>query len=239
MTKEEFGSRIYSKNQIKKMDKKVKLLGVNTKYTATKILNIRLITSIILFFVLLYILDFGYLLAPIITIIYYFSVVPLFIDRAISKRRRKLEKEALYFFEILALSLDAGRNIKVSLDITCKNVDSEISDEFKKVLSDVRFGKNLNDALNDLKYRIPSDTINNIILNIRQSNIFGNDIVETVHSQIEYIREKRILETKGEISKIPVKISIISVIFFIPIMLLLLLVPVLLKLLPELTGMVK
>jgi Flp pilus assembly protein TadB len=239
MTREDFGSKIYSSNQIKKMDKKIKLLGINTKYTAIKMLNIRLISSIILFFVLLYILDFGYLIAPIVTILYYFSFVPLFIDSAISKRRRKLEKEALYFFEILALSLDAGRNIKVSLEVTCKNVDSEISDEFKKVLSDVRFGKNLNDALNDLKYRIPSDTINNIVLNIRQSNIFGNDVVETVHSQIEYIREKRILETKGEISKMPVKISIVSVLFFIPIMLLLLLAPVLLKLWPELTGIIK
>ena len=38
--------------------------------------------------------------------------------------------------------------------------------EFKKLLSYISFGKDLNDALEDLKYRIPSDTINNIILNI-------------------------------------------------------------------------
>lgn len=239
MTREEFGSKFYTTNQINKMEKKVKLLGANNKLSAVKILNIRLITSFILFFVLLYLLDLGYLIAPVVTIIYFFSFNMLFIDSAITKRRKKLEKEALYFFEILSLSLDAGRNIKISLDVTCKNVDSEISDEFKKVLKDVRFGKNLNDALNDLKYRIPSDTINNIILNIRQSNIFGNDIVDTVHSQIEYIREKRILEAKGEISKIPTKISIISVIFFIPLMLLLLLGPMLINLWPELTNMIK
>lgn len=55
--------------------------------------------------------------------------------------------------------------------------------------------------LNDLKTRIPSDNINNIILNIRQSNIFGNDIIETVYQQIDYIRQRRVLEAKAEISK--------------------------------------
>ena len=78
---------------------------------------------------------------------------------------------------------------------------------------------------------MPSDTVNNIILNIQQANTFGNDIVQTMYNQIDYLREKRVLETKAIISKMPVKISIVSVIFFIPLLLLLLLGPMLIKLL--------
>ena len=90
---------------------------------------------------------------------------------------------------------------------------------------------NLNDALQELKFRIPSDTINNIILNIKEANIFGNNIIETMFSQIDYIREKRILEQKALISKMPVKISIVSVIFFIPLLMLVLLAPMLINML--------
>ncbi len=224
-------SKIYSIKEIKKVEKKIKLLGVNTKYDAISLLNIRLLSSCFIFFMLLYFVDLGYVLAPIATFIFYISFLPLMLDSKIKKRAKRLEKDSLYFFEILALSLEAGRSIKTAIEVTTLNIDSELSLEFKKVLSDMMFGKSLDEALNDLKERIPSDNINNIILNIRQSNVFGNNIIETVYSQIEYIREKRILDIKGEISKIPVKISVVSVVFFIPLLLLLLLSPMIIELL--------
>ena len=77
--------------------------------------------------------------------------------------------------------------------------------------------------------RIPSDTINNVILNITQSSIFGNSILESLNNQLDYLKEKRLLEIKAEITKLPTKISVISVLFFIPIMLLIILAPVLLE----------
>ena len=48
-------------------------------------------------------------------------------------------------------------------------------------------------------------------------------------NQINYLRETKILETRAYISKIPLKISVISVVFFIPLLLLLILGPVLIN----------
>ncbi len=67
--------------------------------------------------------------------------------------------------------------------------------------------------------RIPRLTVNNIILNIGQSNMFGNSIIETVYSQLDFIRDKQIMDIKALISKIPNKISVVSVLFFIPLLL--------------------
>ena len=178
----------------------------------------------------LYFLDFGYILAPIIAFLVYVLFVPIVLDTKINERRKVIEKDALYFFEVFTLSLEAGRSIKTSLEITSKNIGSSLSVEIQKVLKDINLGKDLNNSLEDLRKRIPSDTVNNIILNIEQANTFGNDIVETMYNQIDYLREKRVLETKAIISKMPVKISIVSVIFFIPLLLLLLLGPMLIKL---------
>lgn len=219
------GKKLYGSKTVENIEKKINLLGVDNKYDPINLLNIRFLSSISIFFVILYFCDFGNLIAPFITFIYYFLFFPVVIDTKIKKRTKELEKDSLYFFEILALSLEAGRGIKTSIEITVDSVNSSLSMEFEKVLKDVNFGKNLDDALNDLKHRIPSDTINNIILNIRQSNIFGNNIVNTVYSQLDFIREKRVLEVKARISKIPIKISVVSVIFFIPLLLLILLGP--------------
>ena len=222
--------RIYSKKNIKMAEEKVNLLGVNNKLQASYLLDMRLLLSVLTFIFILYFVDFGYLIAPLVSFLVYQLFFPMVVDTKLEKRRRVLEKDSLYFFEILVLSLEAGRNIKTAIEVTCKSIDSELSDEFKKVIKDVNFGKDLDTTLAELKHRIPSDTINNIILNIRQSNMFGNNIIDTVYSQINYIREKRILETKAYISKIPVKISVVSVIFFIPLLLLLLLGPMLINL---------
>ena len=228
--KKGLGYRIYTKKSLEIAEAKTKLLGVNNKLNAIDLLNQRLILTITAFILILLFFDFGYFIAPLIAFLIYEFYFPLTIDRKIETRTRTLEKDSLYFFEILALSLEAGRSIKTAIEVTTKNIDSELSDEFKKVVNDVNFGKDLDEALEDLKYRIPSDTVNNIILNIRQSNIFGNNIIDTVYSEIAYIREKRILETKAYISKIPIKISIVSVVFFVPLLLLLLLGPMLVSL---------
>lgn len=218
--------KIYSEETVNKYQKKINLLGYKDSYDAVIFLNIRLISSILLFFVLLYFLEFGYIIAPIVTFLYFWFLPKIFIDKKIEKRAEKLDNEAMYFFEVLTLSLETGRNLKTALELTANNIDSELSGEFKKALEEVKYGKGLNEALESLKLRIPSDIINNIILNISQSNIFGNSIIETMYNQIDYIRDRQIMRTKAKINKIPLKVSVISVIFFIPLLLLLILSPV-------------
>lgn len=218
--------KIYSKETIDKYQKKINLLGYKNSYDASIFLNIRLISSILIFFMLLYVLKLGYIIAPVVTFLYFILLPRFAIDMKLDKRSVKLNNEAMYFFEVLTLSLETGRNLKTALEITSSNIDSELSDEFKRMLEEVKYGKGLSEALDDLKLRIPSETINNIILNISQSNIFGNSIIETMYNQIDYIRDKQIMLTKARINKIPLKVSVISVIFFIPLLLLLILSPV-------------
>lgn len=219
-------SRVHSKATIDKYQKRINLLGYKNRYDAITFLNFRLVSSILLFFVLLYTMRFGYIISPIVTFLYFNFLSKVVIDMKVEKRANKLDKEAMYFFEVLTLSLETGRNLKTALELTANNIDSELSDEFKKTLKEVKYGKGLNEALDDLKLRIPSDTINNIILNISQSNIFGNSIIETMYNQVDYIRDRQIMKTKALINKIPLKVSVVSVVFFIPLLLLLILSPV-------------
>ena len=162
-------------------------------------------------------------------LIYYFIFQELVIDSKIKKRNTELEKEAMHFFEVLTLSLETGRNLTEAIDVTVSNVDGVLSDEFKESIREVSFGKSLSEALNDMQDRIPSDTINNVILSLTQSNLYGNSIIDNLYTQIDYLREKRKMEVKGKIAKIPVLISVISVLFFVPLLLIIILGPVILE----------
>lgn len=228
MNKEEFVSRIYNKRYIDKLINKVKLLGFNDKTSAYDLIITRLATSIIIFILLLFIFDYGYIVAPIGTLVYYLLFNKASIDDRIKKRSVKLEAEAMHFFEVLTLSLETGRNLVEAIDVTTANVSGILSDEFKETVREVNFGKSLNEALSDMQARIPSDTINNIILSLTESNLYGNSIIKNLYNQIDFLREKRKMEVKGRISKVPILISVISVFFFIPLLLLLIVGPIIL-----------
>ena len=219
--------KIYPKRTIERVEAKIQLLGVSNHYNLFMILNFRVLISLILFIVLLIVSQIGYILAPVVAILFYYLSEKVLLDYPIKKRAKKLEKEALFFFEILLLTLESGRNLGHALSLTTANIDSELSDEFKQTLAEMKLGKSLNEALNDMKKRIPSEAINNAILNMVESNIFGNSILTSLTNQIDFLREKQMLDVKAEINKLPTKVSILSVVFFVPIMLLIILVPVL------------
>lgn len=229
MNKSEFVNRIYSEKYVSKVISKVKLLGYDSNVSAYDIILIRLFTSVILFILMLYVFDYGYIFGPIITLIYYFMFNRIVLDNKIKNRMIKLENEAMHFFEVLTLSLETGRNLASAIEVTTLNVSGILSSEFSEAVREVTFGKSLNEALTDMQERIPSETINNIILSLTQSNLYGNSIIDNLYSQIDYLREKRKLEVKGRISKIPIYISVISVLFFIPLLLLIILGPVILN----------
>lgn len=229
MNKQEFIKKIYSKNYVNKIISRFKLLGSKNNIDPYNFMICRLITSFTIFCLCLYCLEYGYIIGPILTIIYYFVFQEVALDGKIKKRNMELEKNAMHFFEVLTLSLETGRNLAEAIDVTTSNVNGLLSLEFKEAIREVSFGKSLSEALYDMQERIPSDTINNVILSLTQSNVYGNSIIENLYNQIDYLREKRKMEVKGKIAKVPVLISIISVLFFVPLLLIIILGPVLLE----------
>ena len=227
--KQTIANKIYRKKTIDKINSKIKLLGLNQMLDAVQFLNIRLIIMIVMFILIFIFSKIGYILAPIVSVVFYYLMEYLILDYQAKIRGKALEKEALFFFEVFVLTLESGTNLRQALILTTENVDSEISNEFKKTLAEVKLGKSLNEALESMKKRIPSDTINNTILNMIQSNTFGNSMVDSIYNQIEYLRNKQMLDVRAEIAKLPTKVSVISVLFFVPIMLLIILAPVIIQ----------
>lgn len=220
---------LYSKKLIDRIQGKIDLLGVKSKYNAISFLNVRLITSIFCFVFIFSLFRYGYIIAIFVTALYYYLFERILLDEKIKKRTFRLNVDAIYFFEVLTLSLQTGRNLMEAISITVNSTNSELSSEFREALRETKYGKSLNESLADMQKYIPSDNINNIIVALTQTNIYGSNIIDTLYNQVDYLREKRIMEVKAKISKIPVKISVISVFFFVPLILLLIIGPAIIR----------
>ena len=203
MTKEEFIRTIYNQKYVDKVVKKFKLLGHNEKNNPYDVMITRLVTSLIVFGISIYVFNYGYIVAPVLTLVYYYLFTKIMIDDKIKKRTVLLEKEAMHFFEVLTLSLETGRNLISAIEVTTSNVSGVLSNEFASAINEIPFGKSLSEALYDMQERIPSESINNIILSLTQANMYGNGITKNLNMQIDYLREKGISKLKFLFQYIP------------------------------------
>ncbi len=221
--------KIYRKKVITDIQEEINQLGSDTLYDAVNFLDFRFISSVLIFIASLLCFKPWYLYAPLITAFYYIILPKISIKRKVNQRCNKLEHDAMLFFEVLCLSLEAGKSLKSALEITAESLDSELSSEFKQTISEINYGKSLPEALNDLKKRIPSPIIDNIILNITECYSSGGNLIDSLRQQVDYIRDVKTMKTKEKINKMPIQISVISVLFFIPMILLLVLAPAIIE----------
>ena len=80
--------KIYSKKQIERINNKINLLGVSSKYNTITFLNLRLITSVLIFLFILVNYRYGYLFSIIIVLIYYSLFEKILLDAKIKKREK-------------------------------------------------------------------------------------------------------------------------------------------------------
>lgn len=221
--------KLYRYQTIMKYLNKSELLGYqnNERYVFC-FLNLRLVMSFFFLIFSIIIFNCNYILSILSVILFYCGISYYLFDYRIMKRGKKLEKEAISFFEIFRLSLESGKSLIQGLKLTTSHVDSELAHEFEISLREISYGKSLEESLFNLSSRIPSDIIQNVLLNIIEAYHSGGDIITTLTKQIDFIQSKRVMDLKTEMNKIPIKISIVSVFLFIPLILLLVLAPVIL-----------
>ena len=199
------------KNKKNRISRKLQLMGLHLNYKVFGYM--RLVSTIILFIGLLFLSPYGYIVAPICALIYYFLLEYIILDWGIKRRKRLLESQANSFFRTFLLLLKSGRGIKNSLILTTSVLDNELSYEFRKELGNIKNGKTLEEGLSSLTLRIPSLIINNIITSVIEASRYGNNVLESILLQLEYIKEieeKRVLRSYRVV---PYKAALLSLMF--------------------------
>ena len=220
----ELSRKIYREHTIHYYFEKLKLLGNQNTDSIIDFLNIRILLTIVFFFAS-YLISKGDLFLTVILSFLFYQFFSYFVfDYRIKQREKRLEHNAISFFEVLELALASGKNLIESLKITTTSVDSELSNEFKKTLREIEYGKSFQEAFSDLRKRLPSDAIQNVILNLTETYTSGGKITDNLSKQIHFIHKKREMDIKKQINEIPIKVSVVSVLIFIPLVLLLIII---------------
>jgi tight adherence protein C len=138
------------------------------------------------------------------------------LNRKVEERATELRRKLPDVMDLLVISVEAGLGFEQALDRTVAAVPGALSEEFSRMLGEIRAGANRADAMRSLDARTNLPEIRAFVLAILQADTFGVSIGGVLRSQAEEMRVRRRQLAQERAQKAPVKMMIPMVFCIFP-----------------------
>lgn len=115
-----------------------------------------------------------------------------------NKRNSLLVEQMVDGLTIMSNGIKAGLSVTQSMERVVENMPNPISQEFKLVLSQIRLGRSVEEALVDFGDRIPKPDVQMFVTAINILKETGGNMAETFSTIVLTIRERQKVERKIE-----------------------------------------
>lgn len=126
-----------------------------------------------------------------------FKVPEIFIESIRKKRAKQLNSQLPQALSLLSNGLRAGFSFPQAMAVVSREMEAPIADEFSKVLRDNSYGKNMNEALEDLAKRTDDEDLDIFITTLLIQMQVGGDLSEILDTISGTIRER--VKLKGDV----------------------------------------
>jgi tight adherence protein C len=134
-----------------------------------------------------------------------FMFVDLYLSRKIEERQHDIAVQLPDILDLLVISVEAGLGFEQALERTTVAVPGALSDEFRRMLRETRFGATRAEALRAMDERADVPELRTFILAMLQADTFGVSISRLLRSQADEMRIRRRLRAQQQAQKLPVK----------------------------------
>lgn len=120
-----------------------------------------------------------------------FYLIPGFIlERSIINRRKKFQDQLLDFLVLIKGAVLAGYSLTQALDMAIGEISAPASEEFGRVLREVKFGFPMDQALMNLSTRMQSDDLQIVVTAIVLNSQMGGNLSTILEATIDTIRDR-------------------------------------------------
>ena len=130
------------------------------------------------------------------------------LSRRVGERQDAIRCSLPDILDLLTISVEAGLGFEQALDRTITSVPGALSDEFARMLGEVRAGAGRAVAMRAFEQRVAVEEVSAFALAIVQADTFGVPIGRVLRSQAEEMRIKRRQLAQVKAQKAPVKMMI-------------------------------
>jgi tight adherence protein C len=134
-----------------------------------------------------------------------FMYPDVMISRKIDDRQKEISRKLPDILDLLVISVEAGLGFEQALDRTTMAVPGALSDEFRRMLHEIRIGASRADALRAMATRTDVPELRAFIMAMLQADTFGVSISRLLRSQADEMRIRRRLRAQEQAQKAPVK----------------------------------
>jgi tight adherence protein C len=138
------------------------------------------------------------------------------LNRKVEERQTTMQRKLPDILDLLTISVEAGLGFEQAVDRTVGSVPGPLSDEFARMLGELRAGSSRADAMRALDTRTNVPEIRSFVLAILQADAFGVSIGRVLRAQADEMRIKRRQLAQEKAQKAPVKMLIPMVFCIFP-----------------------
>jgi tight adherence protein C len=152
-------------------------------------------------------------------------------------RQDEIRKVLPDTMDLLTISVEAGLGFDAAVAQVMTNVPGVLSQEFSRMLQEMRLGVGRQDAFRNLAERTDVEELRSFILAMIQADKFGVSIANVLRAQAHELRIKRRQRAEEKAMKVPVKILFPMVFCVLPALFVVILGPGAIRIVQNLFGL--
>jgi len=153
------------------------------------------------------------------------------LKQRVASRKDQIQKSLPGLIDLLALGLEGGVDMVTALERILEKMNhNALWKEFNIVLQEINLGAPRIDSLKRMAERVDFQDMTSLVSMIQQSEEYGSSLSTVLRNYADDMRMRRFQRAEAQAAKVPVKILFPMVVFFFPVVFIIIFFPVILSL---------
>ncbi|NKX44186.1 type II secretion system F family protein [Roseicyclus persicicus] len=150
------------------------------------------------------------------------------VQRRVQSREGEITAGFPDALDLMLVCVEAGQSLDQAIIRVAKEIRAgypALSEEFEIVAYEMKAGKDKSRVLRDMGERVGIQDVNSFVTTLIQSATFGTSIAEALRVYADEMRDKRVMRAEEKANKLPTKLTLGTMMFCLPPLLIILIGP--------------